>query len=643
MIYHVSINGSDHAAGTQDAPFRTINHAAQIAQAGDTVRVHTGEYREWIDPRNGGQSEEMRIVYEAAPGEHPVVKGSEIITDWQQVEGTVWKKILPNRMFGDWNPYVQKVEGDWLVEPTRYSVHLGDVYLNGISMFEATSLEDLYTAEMRSVCCQNSWRIGDELIRYPERTVYRWYAEVDGENTTILCNFQDKDPNRELVEINVRKCCFYPGRTGVNYITIRGFEFAHAACPFSPPTSEQFGMVGAHWSKGWIIENNDLHDAKCSAISIGKDAASGDNLHFHVGRKSGYRHQLEAVFHALKTGWSKETVGSHIIRNNVIHDCGQNGIVGHLGCVFSRIEHNHIYNIGVKHEYWGHEMGGIKLHAPIDVVIENNNIHDCTLGTWLDWQVQGTRITRNLYYRNNRDFMIEVTHGPCVIDHNLFLSRYSIDHHAQGIAFVHNLVLGCVWPVRITNRATPYHFPNSTQVAGYTAVYGGDDRVFNNLFLGVQPDVKPRVNFCEMYDAYTTPEEYLAQLQPGERYIRCATYQELRQPVMIAENAYAGHAKPFRAELDPIAAEGMSAELTEADGEWILTLNMPESAAAADCRAVSTERLGKPIITEAPYTDPMGMPLDFSRDMIGVERKKGTPGPFADPAVGEQQIVVWRA
>ena len=145
-----------------------------------------------------------------------------------------------------------------------------------------------------------------------------------------------------------------------------------------------------------------------------------------------------------------------------------------------------------------------------------------------------------------------------------------------------------------------------------------------------------------MYDAYTTPEEYLAQLQPGERYIRCATYQELRQPVMIAENAYAGHAKPFRAELDPIAAEGMSAELTEADGEWILTLNMPESAAAADCRAVSTERLGKPIITEAPYTDPMGMPLDFSRDMIGVERKKGTPGPFADPAVGEQQIVVWR-
>ena len=145
-------------------------------------------------------------------------------------------------------------------------------------------------------------------------------------------------------------------------------------------------MVGPHWSKGWIIENNDIHDAKCSAVSLGKEASTGHNLNSRFHRKTGHRHQLEAVFAAVRMGWSKEKIGYHIIRNNVIHDCGQNGIVGHLGCIFSRIEHNHIYNIGVKHEFWGHEMAGIKFHGAVDTLLIGNNIHHCTLGTWLDWQ-----------------------------------------------------------------------------------------------------------------------------------------------------------------------------------------------------------------------------------------------------------------
>ena len=100
------------------------------------------------------------------------------------------------------------------------------------------------------------------------------------------------------------------------------------------------------------------------------------------------------MFRALKIGWSKEKIGSHIIRNNVIHDCGQNGVVGHMGCVFSQITNNHIYNIAVKHEYFGYEIAGIKLHAAIDVEISHNHIHNCTLGTWLDWQAQGTRVSK---------------------------------------------------------------------------------------------------------------------------------------------------------------------------------------------------------------------------------------------------------
>ena len=52
--YYVATTGSDHAEGSPDAPFRTINRAAELARPGDTVVVHSGEYREWVRPRRGG-------------------------------------------------------------------------------------------------------------------------------------------------------------------------------------------------------------------------------------------------------------------------------------------------------------------------------------------------------------------------------------------------------------------------------------------------------------------------------------------------------------------------------------------------------------------------------------------------------------
>ena len=54
-------------------------------------------------------------------------------------------------------------------------------------------------------------------------SVYTWFCESDNENTYIYANFQGVDPNKELVEINVRKTCFYPDSTGVNFITVKGF------------------------------------------------------------------------------------------------------------------------------------------------------------------------------------------------------------------------------------------------------------------------------------------------------------------------------------------------------------------------------------------------------------------------------------
>src|SRR5665647_2848883 len=396
--FHVAVTGSDRADGTPGAPFRTIHRAARAAMPGDTVRVHEGTYREWVRPVRGGVSDDRRITFEAAPGEHVAIKGSEVVTGWVREKGSVWRADVPNTLFGDFNPFAELVVGDWLQPgPGGALAHRGDVYLNGRSFHEVHDVADVAAPERRTHT-RYPWTALDTELVEPDRTVYVWLAEVSDDVTTIWANFQDADPNAELVEINVRPAVFYPERSHLNYITVRGFELAQAATPWAPPTGDQPGLIGPNWAKGWIIEDNLIRDSKCSGVSLGKNAASGDNFGYERGDKPSYQYQIEAVFTAFHQGWDREHVGSHIVRRNEIRDCGQNGIVGHLGCVFSTIADNHIHHIGTKHEFYGYEIGGIKLHAPLDVEIVHNRIHDATLGIWLDWQVQGTRISRNLLY-----------------------------------------------------------------------------------------------------------------------------------------------------------------------------------------------------------------------------------------------------
>ncbi|MGA9450359.1 MAG: DUF1565 domain-containing protein, partial [Verrucomicrobiia bacterium] len=63
--FQVATNGSDSNTGTRQSPFRTIQHAADLAQPGDVITVHHGVYRERIGPPRGGTSDKKRIVYQA--------------------------------------------------------------------------------------------------------------------------------------------------------------------------------------------------------------------------------------------------------------------------------------------------------------------------------------------------------------------------------------------------------------------------------------------------------------------------------------------------------------------------------------------------------------------------------------------------
>lgn len=643
--YHVAKTGSDTADGSRQNPFKTISRAAQIAETSDKVIVHEGVYREWVKPAHSSYSNIDRITYEAAEGEKVVIKGSEQIDNWEEFEGSVWKTVIPNIVFGDYNPYREILSGDWLIHPTDRVAHAGDVYLNGKSFYEAASLEEVKNPTRRETGYNPPWTHRAEKLLDPDFSIYQWYAEVNEKTTTIYANFHGFDPNSELVEINVRKCCFYPEKTGMNYITVRGFEMAQAATPWAPPTADQPGLLGTNWSRGWIVENNIIHDSKCSAISIGKEASTGHNLCTRSQRKPGYQYQMEAVFRALQIGWSKEKIGSHIIRNNTLYDCGQTGIVGHMGGVFSEIYNNHIYNIGVKHEYFGYEIAGIKLHAAIDVKIRNNRIHNCTLGTWLDWQAQGVRVSQNLFYNNDRDFFIEVTHGPYLVDNNIFASEYSFDNVAQGGAYVNNLCCGSMRRIKTLDRSTPYHFPHTTQVAGTAVVYSGDDRLYNNIFVGGM-DISAEESYSGTAGYDNCPasyEEYIDRIKAGG-VGDLEKFKKVEQPVYIDGNIYLNGSMAYKAEKHNYVQPSYNPDvkIIEEGKEVYLEMDLTQEIADFKTKVLSTETLGTVRIVDAIFDDPDGKFIVLDKDYSGKQRKELTAaGPLESLAVGHNRIRVW--
>lgn len=477
-------------------------------------------------------------------------------------------------------------------------------------------------------------------VQNPKQTTYVWFAKVSPDHTTIYANFQGANPNKELVEINVRRSCFYPEETGIDYITVKGFEMAHAATPWAPPTADQPGLLGTNWSKGWIIENNIIHDAKCSAISIGKEASTGHNYRTIRKDKPGYQYQLESVFTAERQGWSKESIGSHLIRHNTIYDCGQNAIVGHLGCIFSEIHHNHIYNIAIKREFWGHEIAGIKLHAPIDTHIHHNRIHDCTLGLWLDWQTQGTRISKNLFYQNHRDLFIEVSHGPYIVDHNILTAKHALENVAQGGAYINNLIGGRLVHRKVLNRSTQYHLPHSTKIAGFSLIYGGDDRFYNNIIVG--KDGWTGVGTSHFNNYTTSLAEYIENVHKLHGDLE--EFELVEQPMFINNNAYLNGAEPFERENVKLVEESFGPDffIVDQGDEGFLSIDLPESFVNFLGEVHSTETLPRVRIVDAEFENPDGSNIILDTDFLDKKKEhKSTLGPLTLLNKGKNYIKVW--
>jgi alpha-N-arabinofuranosidase len=565
---------------------RTISAAALRAQAGDVITVHEGVYRERINPPRGGESDQKRIVYQAAPGEKVVIKGSEVVKGWEKVQEDTWKVSLPNSFFGKFNPYSDLIHGDWF-SPQGREHHTGAVYLNDEWLMEAARLED---------------------VMKPAGNNAVWFGRVENEATTIWAQFKGVNPNDQSVEINVRQTVFYPEKTGINFISVRGFTLRDAATPWAPPTAEQMGLIGTHWSKGWIIESNNISHSRCAGVALGKYGDEWDN---RAESAEGY---VGTIYRALTNGWNKETIGHHIVRNNIISHCEQAGVVGSLGCSFSIVTGNTIHDIHVQHLFSGAEMAGIKFHGAIDVRISGNHIYRTVRGIWLDWMAQGTRVTRNLLHDNrDQDLFVEVDHGPFLVDNNIFLSPKTLLTVSQGGAYIHNLIAGGMDQNHFDARQTPFHKAHSTELAGFHDNPSGDDRYYNNILI-----------------------------HSGD----LTKYDAARLPVWMEGNVFLQGARPSKHEQVPLCYTNSESALklaVQPDGLYLdLALN-PAWKQKRVRKLVTSEWLGKAAIPNLPYENPDGTPVRIDTDYFGNKRDQINPfpGPFELSKDGKQLFKVW--
>jgi hypothetical protein len=92
--YYVSPDGNDSNTGSINSPWMTIEHAADLAEAGGTVYIRGGVYNEAPQISKGGKADAV-LTIAAYPGETPVLDGSNhsLITGITITQGVSYLKL----------------------------------------------------------------------------------------------------------------------------------------------------------------------------------------------------------------------------------------------------------------------------------------------------------------------------------------------------------------------------------------------------------------------------------------------------------------------------------------------------------------------------------------------------------------------
>lgn len=414
---HVDRNdpaASDANPGTQDRPFATINAAAQVVKPGERVLVHPGIYREWVRPARGGESPERMVHFEAAKPGEMVISGAEVYDGpWRPSAGwkssqapggpPLWMAALPRTWFDGYNPFatvnmVQTMEQfDFALADknlmTGFLRRRGLVFQNGRRLSQVHRLADLHAQDGA------------------------YWIEPDGLIVHVR-PFGDENPAGQRWEMTVREHAFAPETRYLGFIRISGFVIEQVADGFPVP---QGGALSTARGHHWIIEDNRVRQVNAIGIDVGQQSWLSDK---------------------------PQISGHHIVRRNMIEECGICGLAG-TGEPENLLVEDNVFRGCCWHNVEAYyECAAIKFHLTRRALIRRNVILDTKdgAGIWLDWDNRHSRCCQNLIVGTRSIFggiFVEASHAANLLDNNIILDTDGngiYAHDSDRITVAHNLI-----------------------------------------------------------------------------------------------------------------------------------------------------------------------------------------------------------
>ncbi len=242
-VYVVALTGSDGNPGTAARPFATIQKAADMARAGDTVSVKGGVYRQEVHLHNSGTAA-APIQFVADPPGSVIVTGADVVTGWTRVPGDAPIYQIPwNHVFAI--DYHNGVPVEFHPEDAPLWGRAEQVIADGRQLLPALRLDDLAKA----------WA---DHAKTPGPTVpsplphlggpFAGMFTVDTARKTLSVWLADGlDPNTRVMEVSTRAQTFgvnqWENKAGVSYVQVSGFVFRYGA---SFPQRGAVTLHGAH-------------------------------------------------------------------------------------------------------------------------------------------------------------------------------------------------------------------------------------------------------------------------------------------------------------------------------------------------------------------------------------------------------------